>query len=203
MNVKGEKNELRAKLRRARLALGEAQRERASRAIAQRLFALPDFNCAKLVFIYVSVGSEPDTREIIEALWSRGKRVLVPRCAPGYSLEIVPIASFGDLEKGPLGLLEPKKSLAALPADAIDASEIGFVVLPADAISFAVLPCLACGEDGARLGNGAGYYDRFLRVYKGPHCALCFDELVFPSLPVEGHDMPMEKIVTQTRVIIP
>ena len=66
-----------------------------------------------------------------------------------------------------------------------------------------VVPGVAFGPDGSRLGMGAGFYDRFLseRAPQAHRVALCFDCQLVPEIPVEMHDQRVEAIITETRFI--
>lgn len=68
-----------------------------------------------------------------------------------------------------------------------------------------VIPALAASSDGARLGQGGGWYDRALihRRPGVPVVAVIFDDEVLDpgEIPTEAHDVPIDMIVTPTRMI--
>lgn len=68
-----------------------------------------------------------------------------------------------------------------------------------------VIPALAASKDGARLGQGGGWYDRALthRSPGVPVVAVIFDdEMLDPGeIPTEAHDVPINMIITPTRTI--
>ena len=68
-----------------------------------------------------------------------------------------------------------------------------------------VIPALAVSEDGARLGQGGGWYDRALthRCPGVPVVAVIFDDEVLDpgEIPTEAHDVPIDTIITPTRTI--
>lgn len=68
-----------------------------------------------------------------------------------------------------------------------------------------VIPALAASSDGARLGQGGGWYDRAL-LHRSPGVAVVsvvFDYEVLESgvIPTEAHDVPIDAIITPTRTI--
>lgn len=68
-----------------------------------------------------------------------------------------------------------------------------------------VIPALAASADGARLGQGGGWYDRALthRSPGVPVVAVIFDDEVLDAgeIPTEAHDVPINMIITPTRTI--
>jgi len=100
---------------------------------------------------------------------------------PGI-MELRVVASLDELVPGAYGILEPAADTVCLTPDEVD---------------FAVLPCLSCSRGGHRLGQGGGYYDRFLSTYRGSAALLCRERLLREDVPVEPHDMPVPWVVTE------
>jgi 5-formyltetrahydrofolate cyclo-ligase len=80
--------------------------------------------------------------------------------------------------------------------------------LPASAVAAAqvvIVPGLAGGRDGSRLGTGGGWYDEALG-FRDPAAEvwlLLFDGEVFDSVPSEPHDVPVTRIFTPSgRIVI-
>ena len=79
------------------------------------------------------------------------------------------------------------------------------VLLPEDdpppepgAIDVVVVPGTAFTADGHRLGQGGGWYDRFLSGVR-PDClkiGVGFAPQLVESLPVEPHDIPLDLVIT-------
>lgn len=71
-----------------------------------------------------------------------------------------------------------------------------------DRVDVVVVPGLAFTAEGHRLGQGGGWYDRFL--VRVPSWVLTigvgFAEQVVDDLPVEPHDIPLDVIVTERDV---
>ena len=66
-----------------------------------------------------------------------------------------------------------------------------------------LVPAVACGVDGTRLGMGAGYYDRYLeRVSLEKRVSVLWDFQVMDSVPNGIYDKYISKIVTEKRIII-
>ena len=185
MTAAQAKKQLRARVRAQRRALPPEVLAADSRAITERLLALPEIEGAGSVFCYVSLPGEVETRPLIGTLLSRGREVLVPRCRAGGEMDLVPISSLDDLAPGAYGIPEPGPDLPAAGH------------LP-DA---AVIPALAFDRQGMRLGQGGGYYDRFLARFSGFAAGVCQEMFLLDALPAEAHDRPMTCVVTPTEVL--
>lgn len=137
---------------------------------------------------YVSVGNEPGTGPLIDALQTSGRRILLPRVLPDNDLEWSAYAGPGSLQRGPRGILEP------------DGPPLGVeAIAGADAV---LVPGLAVDGRGFRLGRGGGSYDRALgRVPRGTFtCVLLYDTEVGLDVPVEPHDRPVTAAVTPSGI---
>jgi 5-formyltetrahydrofolate cyclo-ligase len=141
-----------------------------------------------VVACYASTESEPNTLEIRKILQTNGIATYLPIMRSNREL------SWGldgeELTKNPFGISEPNEVQVSLHL--------------ADAL---IIPALAAGRDGSRLGRGAGYYDRFLEkiptfMNGGPlRVTLVFDDEVFESVPHELHDQHVDIVVTPTEII--
>lgn len=132
---------------------------------------------AATVAAYVSVGSEPGTGLLLDALVAAGKRVIVPVLRPDNDLDWVLYTGPESLAPASRGLLEP-----AGPRLGVDAVRSADVVL---------VPGLAVSPAGDRLGRGGGSYDRALtRVLAGtPVAVVLYDDEVGPAVPTDPHDV--------------
>lgn len=143
-----DKGALRERLLGARRARPAAERAAAAGALARHALRLPELAEAGTVAAYVSVGGEPGTGELLEALRGRGVRVLLPVLCGDNDLDWAGYEGPGSLAPGPRGLREPAGERLGREA-----------VLAADAV---LLPGLAVDDAGMRLGRGGGSYDRVL-----------------------------------------
>lgn len=61
-----------------------------------------------------------------------------------------------------------------------------------------ILPAVACGKDGTRLGRGGGYYDKLLEKHpKALSIALVYEEQVIDTIPMEEHDRKVNIVLTE------
>jgi 5-formyltetrahydrofolate cyclo-ligase len=162
--------------------------EDSSYKIAQRLYQDEYWENAGVIAITISKSPEVDTLQIIRKAWEQGKRVVVPKCEPKTrTLDFRELTRFSQLESVYFGLFEPIVS----ETEKVSPAEIDLVVVPG----------LAFSKDGYRLGFGGGYYDRFLENYQGYTLSLTFKDQLLSDLPVESHDIPVGKIITDHEVL--
>ena len=159
-----------------------------ARAIAEQLLHTDAVQRAATVAAYVSVGKEPGTGPLIEALHAYRRRVILPTLLPDNDLDWAEYAGPDRLVPGPRGLLEP-----AGPRLGVDAVATADVVL---------VPGLAVDGTGMRLGRGGGSYDRALgRVPVGTFvCVLLYDGELVDAVPSDVHDRRVVAAATPTGV---
>ncbi|MFE7578730.1 5-formyltetrahydrofolate cyclo-ligase [Streptomyces sp. NPDC057521] len=178
---------LRRELLSARRLLTDQDAERAASVLARHALVLPELSGARTVAAYVSVGREPGTRALLDALRARGVRVLLPVLLADNDLDWAAYEGAEALAKAGRGLLEPTGE--RLGPDA---------VLEADAV---LLPGLAVDARGMRLGRGGGSYDRVLARLTAAGATpalivLLYANEVTAHVPAEPHDFPVDAVVT-------
>ncbi len=67
-------------------------------------------------------------------------------------------------------------------------------------IDLAIIPGRAFGKAGQRLGRGKGYYDRLLEKCSCITIGLCYDEQIFPNIPLAKHDACLKTVITPTHI---
>ena len=186
--MKAAKLALRDQLQTARNRLTPSELRESAAALTAAVLALPEVRRAATLTAYVSVGTEPGTGALIDALSDAGKRVLLPVLAPaegpGWDLDWGLYRGPGSLAPARFGLLEPVGELLGHQAAA------GADVL--------LVPGMAVSPVGYRMGKGAGCYDRTLaRVPVGtPTICLLYPEELDQPVPVEPHDRPVSAAAT-------
>ena len=185
-----------ARLRREVLARrdGEPDRETRSARIRARLESLPDYASARVIAAFAGVGSEVNTLPAIRTALESERRLAVPSVADGR-LVLTRLLDITELAPAPFGLLEP-------PAELRD--EPGRQVTPAE-VDFFVVPGVAFDAGGGRLGHGKGYYDGLLRQARpdASRTAVAFECQIVARVPMSVRDVPMNRVVTEERVIAP
>ena len=155
-----------------------------SRQIETNLFGLEQYIKSRTVMYFVSFGNEVYTHAMIKKALSN-KTVVVPKVSH-YEIEPSLIIDFENLIPGKFGILEP-----------IETMRIAY-----KNIDLVLVPGIAFDLDGHRIGYGFGYYDKFLKkVPKAVKIGLAFDFQVVDIIPRETHDVPVDLIVTDERVV--
>ena len=156
----------------------------ASEAIQRRLVAQDWWTAAFQVGIYRSTSSEPSTDALWADVLARGARVAVPvRRGAEYGWGWVD----GNTRwrKGAHGIPEP---VAAPPA-------------PPGELRVIVVPGLAFDAQGGRLGHGRGHFDRLLAKTGALRIGLCFENRLVEAVPMEPHDVRMDVVATEKRML--
>lgn len=170
------------RLREAARQAGDIESE-ASIAVASGLFSWLSGRLPGTIAFYVAMSDEVDLSGLVGRL--PGWRWVLPRIEEDRSL------TFRDRdlprETHPWGMVQPIDSGPAVP------------VLELDVI---LVPGLAFGRSGDRLGRGGGYYDRALSQRRSD-CDVVgvtvVDRLI-ESLPTEDHDQRVDWLATEEGV---
>ena len=177
-----DKGTLRRRQVAARTAMPDSIRNESGRLIRDHVLEMPQVTSAGTIAAYYSVGTEPDTRGLIFALWKRGSYVLLPLLLPDGDLDWASYEGPESLAPGPRGVLQPVEPVRGIGT-----------VARADVV---LVPALAVDVHGRRLGRGGGSYDRALaRVGpQVPTIALLYDSELLPSVPAEEHDQSVRAV---------
>ncbi|MER5200147.1 5-formyltetrahydrofolate cyclo-ligase [Streptomyces sp. NPDC002755] len=160
-------------------------------SLAEQALKLAELTHARTVAAYVSVGTEPGTLALLDALRARGVRVLLPALLPDNDLDWGAYTGEGSLARvlhgSRMALLEPAGE--RLGPDAVTDADV------------VLLPGLAVDARGMRLGRGGGSYDRVLARLAASGArpslvVLLYDAEVVEHVPGEAHDRPVHAVVT-------
>jgi 5-formyltetrahydrofolate cyclo-ligase len=187
---------LRAQLLTARRSLPVTARSAAAAKLQGQTHALVRKTRARSIAAYVPVGSEPGGSDLPDRLLAAlppGGRLLLPVLLPDNDLDWAELTPAAGLVAGPRGLLEP--SGPRLGVDAVRS------------VDLLLVPALAVGRDGTRMGRGGGSYDRVLNRLPGPDpvpspglgpltVALLHDGEDVDVVPAEPHDRRVHAVIT-------
>lgn len=174
----------------------QVDKDRISQLAVASLMQLPEYQATRTVLWYLDCRSELRTRHALPAALASGQRIIVPYCTVDdrgdNRLGLWWLQALDELAIGKWKILEPPRERWREP---------GREILPVE-IDFVMVPGVGFGRDGARMGNGQGYYDRLLESVR-PDCplvGLCYESQLFDNLVVDAHDVFMDKVVTECAV---
>lgn len=187
------KAELRKELLSKRDNLREKEIEVKSVMIKGRLFNLSEFRDANFILFYAAFRNEVKTESMIKEALLSGKRVALPIVSKKKDrLLISEIKDYDkELAPGAYNIPEQKEKYQKLKLF----HEVDLVILPG----------VGFDEKGNRLGYGGGFYDRLLSEtdHRVTLIGLAYEIQITPRIHRSPHDVRVDKIVTEKRVIVP
>ncbi|MDR0855642.1 MAG: 5-formyltetrahydrofolate cyclo-ligase [Christensenellaceae bacterium] len=137
------------------------------------------------IYIFNSIGNEPNTKPIIDHCFANDKRVFLP-VVKGKEMFFVEVNSKTEYLKGAFGIQEPRYVVETRKSEnEIPSPDIVFV------------PLCAYTKTFERLGKGGGFYDRFLPTVTCSKIGLSFAEFEVPSVYAEPHDVKLDGVLKQ------
>jgi 5-formyltetrahydrofolate cyclo-ligase len=161
-------------------------------ARAARRALTPEVQSAERLMLYVSARDELGTHDLLQQLLAGDRTVAVPYC-DGDVLRLARLRSTEELALGAFNIPEPVVAVRRNRDRAVDVAEIELFVVPG----------VAFDRRGARLGHGAGHFDRLLAGASPAATVwgLAFACQVFAEVPLLPHDVQVQRIVTEDEVI--
>ncbi len=156
------------------------------RKITERLIKSQIFLEADAVFLYAALNNELSADEIALEAERLKKKTAFPLCEDENGKMKFYFTELKNLKKGMYGIREPDKLK----------SEKAYFTEK----SLCIVPGLAFGVNGERLGKGKGYYDRFLSEFTGKNVGLSFEERISDRIPMEKHDIKIDYLVTENKI---
>lgn len=182
MNL-GDKKLLRRIYLKKRMVLSGGVVREKSRQIGKNLLKLDEISDS--VACYLPINNEVDTSMFVDQLLRAGVKVFVPwRSKKSGGWAFGKFVDWESLFEGPFGTMQPKT---------IKGEKVEFKV--------AIVPGIAFSLDGVRLGYGKGVFDRLLSGRRCLKIGLAYDFQIVDKLPQDKHDLVMDVIVTEKRMI--
>lgn len=185
------KNELRRQAVLARKQLSAASRCAAGAAIAESLFALPEYRNASAVLAYAALPEEVPTGTILSRVLSDKKLLFLPK-VEGDEMNFYPVEELSGLLPGAYQIKEPAPS-----GKPFDFSYGRYCLM--------LVPGTCFDKKGGRIGFGKGYYDKWLHKHKPDNAGtaslytvgLSFACQIVREIPMEPHDMFLDCVLTE------
>jgi len=180
------KREIRRINKEKRNAMSMVDVERKSTLAANKFLLSDLYINSKCIMLYMPLGNETDTRLIIKKALADKKKVVLP-VTDMVNTDIIPciIDENTPFKTGAYLIDEPDTTKKA------SEEEIDVVLVPG----------IAFGRNGARVGFGKGYYDRFLSGTKAVKAGFCYDFQLIDEIVPSAYDVPMDYIFTDSEII--
>ena len=181
------KNEIRKKFKEKRIAMEKTEVSEKSRFACEVFLKSEMYKNANVLMLYMPLGNETDTTDIIDRAFADGKKVVFP-VTDEESGEIMPCYATAEteFEKGAFSINEPSV------LDVADALDIDTVIVPG----------IAFDKRGGRIGFGKGCYDRLLKKTTAVKIGFCYNFQVCGEICTENHDIKMDYLITENSIII-
>lgn len=172
-----------------RKKLSKSQRLDFSNQVISKLIATDEYKKSNNIFVFVSTNEEVYTHNFIKSSISEGKNIFVPYVNPKEKLMYATkINDFSELEVGFYDILSVK--------------EENLNIIKPEKLDLIIVPGLIFGENFYRIGYGGGYYDKYLsNNINGKSIGICFDFQLVEKVDYKNHDVPVDKIITDKRII--
>ncbi len=163
----------------------------AAQEAQQRILTTERWKKAQTVALYMPIRGELDTLLLLNDAFACGKTVLLPRCSPTKSGEMVfaRCTKEDELVSGLFGIREPDP-VCCPPSTTVP--------------DLVIAPAVAMDRQGLRLGYGGGYYDRALNAPEWDVCykvALVYQLQLVDALPREAWDAVFHGVVTEQEAL--
>lgn len=154
----------------------EKRREikRDDNALCQKLQQTKEYRQAKNIMIFYPLKDEVNLLKLLE---DKSKNFYLPKI-DGENLLCCPFGDGEELCESSFKTLEPSTE----PCDK-------------NLIDLVIVPALCCDKNNYRLGYGGGFYDRFLKDYKGKTVVCLPKELIVETVYPEAHDIMVDLVI--------
>jgi len=173
-----DKQSLRITCRKVRAKI--VNKEEQSQSIVSKLLSMPAIKTAGSILVYYPLEHEVDILPLIKELEKTTKKIYLPF----FRQLKVGLFSYSLNYVDKLHSYEPSQAVTNPPLDVM------------------IIPALAYDKKGYRLGQGRGWYDRFLKSYPDSlKMGVCFEQQLLKVLPYTDHDQRVDLIITSQEVI--
>ena len=165
--------------------LDEKALRRNDELIVDQLLNHPLYRNAERIFLYVGINKEIHTMEMIEAAYQEGKTVALPKSESDGVMHFHRYT--GVLTEGRFCIPEPVSNEVLIPR----------------MNDLMIVPGLSFDCCGGRMGQGGGYYDRFLaNLDHVTKISLAFDMQLIPKIPTDHYDIPVNYTIVDFKAVL-
>lgn len=186
MLIRDQKTSLRANILKRRQVINPLHKRKYDLWVCDYLLRLINDQSYQTIHTYLPMRNEIDVYPLIEILLKTDRRIIVPKTLRRGQLEHYILSSIKSLKEGIYGTFYPE-----------DLQKYDGV------IDLIIVPGLAFGSDGYRVGYGGGYYDRFLSEQKESYkLGVAYPFQMVNNVPRESFDVPLDEVVVNNELVI-
>lgn len=186
MSISVGKTELRNNLKKLRTGFSREQVTASSLQVSRNILACDAYRKAKCIMGYLAFGNELSIDLVLSQALADGKIVAVPHIISSVDMISVHLRNMDDFDLDRYGIRSIRCPFEK--------------VLP-QTLDLILVPGVAFGIDGSRLGMGAGYYDRFLpQADKALFMGIAYDQLIQSQLPADNYDIFMQCLASESGI---
>lgn len=186
MVIAEEKVELRKYFKRLRSQLTAEQAASGSLLTARQILACDAYRKASCIMGYLAFGNELSVDLVLQQALADGKTVAVPLVQSATEMAPVQLENMQNFEFDRYGIRSVRQ-----PAKLLQPQQLDLVLVPG----------VAFGRDGSRLGMGSGYYDRFLpQAENALLMGIAYDAFIQPNLPRDEFDVLVQLLASESGI---
>ena len=173
-----DKRNIRKAVRAEIKKLSAEEKATLSSQIFNKIATIKEIENASVIALFTSLPDEPQTDDFIKQLSLQNKRIVVPRIE-GEEMNFYDISE--GVRIGAYNIMEPIANTPIKPCE----------------IDLMIVPGVAFTCDGARLGRGKGFYDKYLSRsgFRAYTIGVCYPCQIVESLPTEPHDKIIDRVI--------
>lgn len=180
------KSGIRNDMKEQRLAMTPEMVMKMSQTIVSKIMELEEYQECKTILLYAPIMNEVDVMPLLRDAISKNKQVGCPVCLKESRMEFFEVFDESDLKPGRFGILEPAQDILIEESEAL-----------------MILPAVAYDRRKNRIGQGGGYYDRYLERYPDIYrLGVAYDFQIVDSFETDQYDRPVDLIITDTHIVI-
>lgn len=178
-----DKKILRKKIQEKLKKISDLDRKKYEEILYKKLFENKVFKFSKTIAVTIPFGTEINTYPIIKKLLDEKRVVCAPICKKeNREMIFYKITSLDNLVEGNYGIKTPPK---------VDEN-----IIKKENIDLILVPGVGFDKKNFRIGFGGGYYDRYLKDFKGYTIALAFKEQIIEKVPINEFDLPVDEVIS-------
>ncbi|BDU50887.1 5-formyltetrahydrofolate cyclo-ligase [Haliovirga abyssi] len=172
------KNILRKELLKNRRNLKFEYVTKYSKELFENFIKTKEYKNSKIIMSYMSIKNEVDTKWFNEAIIKNGKKLVLPIIDNNDEIQPILVKKLSKMKVGKYNILEPI-------GDVIEKQKIDLIIVPG----------VGFDKSYNRIGFGKGYYDKFLKNYKGIKVGVAYDFQIVDKIDADEYDVKMDMIL--------